>query len=331
MKMDGNASNGDSCGDTQQMANDNCAEHSTSTSTLFETCLTSRKRLGLFATEGSSKEHASLQRMRCSLWRQTAETNLSMCQSNLRSCRRHNTMCSPAFPRRGPRDEMRRSSGARFGEGICTASLHPCADLSSRAKLIRNKQYKDKTRLDDTFLELAVQDELAMLKILMSNVIEFGAEKSVDAERSVDAGVFAATKRISHSCTPNVHISYNPTLNKMTVHAVRDIQIGEELARACVDVCKPRCARAWELEQRDIDCDCGACEVCLSFLVSVVVFAYIWQPSPSECMPTLTPGLTIRRALSQPKATSSASVSAKSKIQSRTRLLSNHSPSPKSG
>lgn len=51
MKMDGNASNGDSCGDTQQMANDNCAEHSTSTSTLFETCLTSRKRLGLFATE----------------------------------------------------------------------------------------------------------------------------------------------------------------------------------------------------------------------------------------------------------------------------------------
>ncbi|KAK4494593.1 hypothetical protein PRZ48_013949 [Zasmidium cellare] len=42
-------------------------------------------------------------------------------------------------------------------------------------------------------------------------------------------GLFPNGARLNHSCVPNVHHSYNPTLNKLTVHAVRDIFQGEEL------------------------------------------------------------------------------------------------------
>ncbi|KAF2162531.1 hypothetical protein M409DRAFT_69105 [Zasmidium cellare ATCC 36951] len=42
-------------------------------------------------------------------------------------------------------------------------------------------------------------------------------------------GLFPNAARLNHSCVPNVHHSYNPTMNKLTVHAVRDIRQGEEL------------------------------------------------------------------------------------------------------
>lgn len=41
--------------------------------------------------------------------------------------------------------------------------------------------------------------------------------------------VFETSARLNHSCVPNVHHSFNPTLQKQTVHAVRDIFPGEEL------------------------------------------------------------------------------------------------------
>ncbi|KAK5121467.1 hypothetical protein LTR85_005300 [Meristemomyces frigidus] len=41
--------------------------------------------------------------------------------------------------------------------------------------------------------------------------------------------VFETAARLNHSCVPNVHHSFNPTLQKQTVHAVRDIHPGEEL------------------------------------------------------------------------------------------------------
>lgn len=42
-------------------------------------------------------------------------------------------------------------------------------------------------------------------------------------------GIFSNAARLNHSCVPNVHHSYNSTLDKLTVHALRDIYEGEEL------------------------------------------------------------------------------------------------------
>ncbi|PSS28173.1 hypothetical protein M430DRAFT_32646 [Amorphotheca resinae ATCC 22711] len=43
-------------------------------------------------------------------------------------------------------------------------------------------------------------------------------------------GVFANVSRINHSCRPNAKHSWNPTLQKQTVYAIRPIAAGEELS-----------------------------------------------------------------------------------------------------
>lgn len=76
-------------------------------------------------------------------------------------------------------------------------------------------------------------------------------------------GVFPNGARLNHSCVPNVHHSFNPTLGKLTVHAVRDIQEGEELVMNYIG---SRC-HFWPREKRweylrskyGFTCQCEAC------------------------------------------------------------------------
>jgi hypothetical protein len=41
--------------------------------------------------------------------------------------------------------------------------------------------------------------------------------------------VYTLFSRMNHSCVPNVHNIYNPTLQRLTVHANQDIEAGEQL------------------------------------------------------------------------------------------------------
>ncbi|KAI1298803.1 hypothetical protein F5Y03DRAFT_409043 [Xylaria venustula] len=43
------------------------------------------------------------------------------------------------------------------------------------------------------------------------------------------AGIFSLYSRINHSCKPSVYDSYNTTIHRLTVHAIRDISAGEEI------------------------------------------------------------------------------------------------------
>ncbi|KXT12075.1 hypothetical protein AC579_1869 [Pseudocercospora musae] len=76
-------------------------------------------------------------------------------------------------------------------------------------------------------------------------------------------GVFAKASRINHACVPNVHHTNNPTLRRETVHAMRDIEAGEELlanylgAAATYD---PRSTRMEALRNNHgFICQCQAC------------------------------------------------------------------------
>ena len=74
------------------------------------------------------------------------------------------------------------------------------------------------------------------------------------------SGIFMTASRINHSCLPNAHHCWNPTLEQLTVQAVRDIKQGEELEIAYIDVaCRPQDIRQGELNRYCFVCSCVAC------------------------------------------------------------------------
>jgi SET domain-containing protein len=52
--------------------------------------------------------------------------------------------------------------------------------------------------------------------------------------------VFWLASRFNHSCIPNIHNAYNPTVHMETFHSIRDIEAGEELT---VSYLSDTCAR----------------------------------------------------------------------------------------
>ncbi|KXS98201.1 hypothetical protein AC578_285 [Pseudocercospora eumusae] len=73
-------------------------------------------------------------------------------------------------------------------------------------------------------------------------------------------GIFLQFSRINHSCIPNVQNSYNATIRKETVHAVRNIKAGEELSSCYVPPLRSRQQRQEALEQWSFECHCDACD-----------------------------------------------------------------------
>ncbi|ETS83682.1 hypothetical protein PFICI_05558 [Pestalotiopsis fici W106-1] len=73
-------------------------------------------------------------------------------------------------------------------------------------------------------------------------------------------GVFYKAARLNHSCSPNVFHRYNPLINRLTIHALRDIQPGEELNTSYIDICHPTATRRQILKDWGFKCQCSACE-----------------------------------------------------------------------
>lgn len=83
---------------------------------------------------------------------------------------------------------------------------------------------------------------------------------SIYAANAFD-GVFLLGSRFNHSCIPNVHFSFNRTLEKETFHAIRDITAGEELTIMYTDgTNRTRGQRQAELDKWGFRCTCPACE-----------------------------------------------------------------------
>lgn len=74
------------------------------------------------------------------------------------------------------------------------------------------------------------------------------------------AGVFEHYSRINHACNPNVHNSYNLTLGKLTVHAIQQINKGEEILTSYIDgTCSTRKQRQQILSRWGFECGCKSC------------------------------------------------------------------------
>ena len=68
--------------------------------------------------------------------------------------------------------------------------------------------------------------------------------------------------RINHSCSPNVHVAWNPRLEQMTVHALRPISAGEELLSTYLEYGLPYAERQSILRRKfGFVCSCALCSL----------------------------------------------------------------------
>ena len=73
-------------------------------------------------------------------------------------------------------------------------------------------------------------------------------------------GIFENYNRINHACNPNVQNTYNKLLEKMTIHASRQINKGEEILTSYIDgACLTREERQKSLGHWGFECGCEIC------------------------------------------------------------------------
>lgn len=94
-----------------------------------------------------------------------------------------------------------------------------------------------------------------VIGITKTNAIPFGS-------RGAAGGIFPRAARINHSCRQNSQNSWNHNLGKLTVHAFRDIEEGEEITIAYVDGSECFDARKDILEEAfGFSCECELCSL----------------------------------------------------------------------
>ena len=108
--------------------------------------------------------------------------------------------------------------------------------------------------LDEEDIEELVADHVRVMSIFAVNNFHIPP---------YDLGVFATASRLNHSCVPNVHHSFNPTLKSTTIYAVKDIQAGEELCATYLGGEAHYFVRSQRIEilrsRYGFTCDCTAC------------------------------------------------------------------------
>jgi hypothetical protein len=74
------------------------------------------------------------------------------------------------------------------------------------------------------------------------------------------AAIFPHAARFNHACNPNATFSWNSAIGKETIHAMKDIKVGEEITISYCDMIHERELRKWELKHYGFVCDCRSCE-----------------------------------------------------------------------
>ncbi|KAM3499719.1 hypothetical protein MY10362_007052 [Beauveria mimosiformis] len=90
--------------------------------------------------------------------------------------------------------------------------------------------------------------------MFLSNCVYLGAE------RVSGKGLFALFSRINHSCVPNTYWTFNAAIERLTVHAISHIRVGEQITISYIkDSIAPKRVRTFKLERWNFSCSCTAC------------------------------------------------------------------------
>jgi hypothetical protein len=109
-------------------------------------------------------------------------------------------------------------------------------------------------------LELVAEEGKIMRNgLLIASAILNTNSAQMGSNSEYGIGVFASYSRMNHSCTPNTHASYNPTLEKLTVHATCRIYKDQEISTTYINlrqICEKRNA---DLSNWGFRCLCKCC------------------------------------------------------------------------
>ncbi|KAK7178113.1 SET domain-containing protein 5 [Paraphaeosphaeria sporulosa] len=83
---------------------------------------------------------------------------------------------------------------------------------------------------------------------------------AIYATNSWGRDVFWLASRFNHSCIPNIHNAYNPTIQMETFHSIRDVEAGEELTVSYLSDTCVRDKRQARLNKWGFQCKCPACQ-----------------------------------------------------------------------
>lgn len=92
--------------------------------------------------------------------------------------------------------------------------------------------------------------------IFITNRVQMGSNSAYGT------GVFASYSRINHSCVPNSHNGYNPTIGRFTIHSTHEIRAGEQVFISYINgICRTRSQRQKALDKWGFTCTCQACTI----------------------------------------------------------------------
>lgn len=91
--------------------------------------------------------------------------------------------------------------------------------------------------------------------ILRTNGFILGSE-------GTEAGICLGAARINHACNPNTQNTWNANIRRLTVHAVKDIEVGEEITITYADRRAAYASRQRQLKSAyGFDCSCEVCSL----------------------------------------------------------------------
>ncbi|RGP81492.1 set domain [Fusarium longipes] len=129
---------------------------------------------------------------------------------------------------------------------------HQGPSLEILHRLILNELDKLTEAQRKSFYSLHGETEVG---IVLTNTLPLGPDPK-------DGAVFIKSSRINHSCKPNAHNVWNSDLDKITIHAIEDIDQGEEITISYLGALLPYDERQKRLEADfGFECCCRLCRI----------------------------------------------------------------------
>ncbi|CAP62077.1 uncharacterized protein PODANS_5_450 [Podospora anserina S mat+] len=126
-------------------------------------------------------------------------------------------------------------------EALIVSELHHLTKDQKRAYVSLRNSYSKESGVRPIF------------GIAKTNVLLFGTHEP-------EGGLFLEMSCMNHSCRPNTHYNWNNKTERLTIHALRDIQDGEELTVSYMTQTGPRVHRQKFLEDCFFfHCECELC------------------------------------------------------------------------
>lgn len=143
----------------------------------------------------------------------------------------------------------------RWGQVAWYRTLEAFVTLRARLVQLIYRSGNEKSIIRNQSIALRINEHVQILAIFRSNAFNIGRDRQA---------IFPSIARINHSCVPNAQGHFHEGLERLNIHATRDILDGEEvminyLKETGVALRRQRQDKL--LEGYGFDCDCPACDV----------------------------------------------------------------------